>query len=243
MKMGNQTGPAKSPLRGLRLLIHRLMGWPTTRLDGLTLVCDPAKIDRSVAAAIIKGSYEAPEREFVRASVRPGDRVVELGAGAGVVSLLCSKLAYPGKVHSFEANAAMEPVIRENFALNGMEPCLTLRAVTVDGAPISFFKNANVVSSSLYDRGLEAQKITVESVAIEKVLRVDQPTVLIMDVEGAEIDLLEAADLSGVREIVVELHPHIVGHDATNAMIAQVCAKGFVETSRIYKNLRLTRIA
>ncbi len=144
---------------------------------------------------------------------------------------------------SFEANAALEPVIRDNFALNGLEPRLRLRAVTVDGTPISFFRNENVVSSSIYDRGLAAQKVTVESEPIDRVLAEEQATVLVMDVEGAEIDLLDRADLSGLREIIVELHPHIVGDTATEAMIASICAQGFADTGRIHKNIRLSRVS
>ncbi len=233
----------KLPFRTLRLWLHRLTGRKTTTLDGLRLICDPSRVHRSVATAIIKGSYEAPERVLVRAALRPGDKVVEVGTGVGVVSLLCNRLAGPGNVTSFEANAALEPVIRDNFALNGLEPRLRLRAVTVDGTPISFFRNENVVSSSIYDRGLAAQKVTVESEPINRVLAEEQATVLVMDVEGAEIDLLGRADLSGLREIIVELHPHIVGDTATEAMIASICAQGFADTGRIHKNIRLSRVS
>ncbi len=232
----------RAPLRNLRLLLHRMTRRKTTTLDGLRLVCDPAKVHRSVATAIIKGSYEAPERSLVRAAVVYGDKVVEIGTGVGVVSLLCSRLAGHDNVMSFEANAALEPLIRENFGLNGLQPRLRIRAVTVDGAPIVFFQNENVVSSSIYDRGLQAQKVTVESDQINEVLSDARATVLVMDVEGAEIDLLGAADLSGLREIVVELHPHIVGEEATQAMIDGICARGFAVTDRIHKNIRLTRV-
>lgn len=234
---------SRSLFRGPRLALHRLLGRKTTMLDGLRLICDPAKIHRSVATAIIKGDYELPERELVRAAVRPGDRVVEVGTGVGVVSLLCNRLAGAGNVTSYEANAALEPVIRENFALNGLQPRLRLRAVTVDGSPISFYRNANVVSSSIYDRGLEAEQVTVESEPIDGVLAQERATVLVMDVEGAEIALLKSADLSGLREIIVELHPHIVGEEATEAMLDDLRAKGFVDAGRIHKNIRLTRAA
>lgn len=241
MKPG-ATDPRKFRFRGLRLLWHRLAGRKTTTLDGLRLVCDPAKVHRSVASAIIKGSYEAPERLLVRAALKPGDKVVEIGTGVGVVALLCTRLAGAGNVTSFEANAALEPIIRQNFALNGLTPRLRLRAVTVDGAPVNFFRNENVVSSSIYDRGLEARQVTVQSDPIDTVLAGERATVLVMDVEGAEIALLRAADLSGLREIIVELHPHIVGEDATQAMIDSICARGFVAAGRIHKNIRLSRV-
>lgn len=241
--MSTPTEAPKSPLRTLRLFWHRLTGRKVTTLDGLRLICDTAKVHRAVATAIIKGSYEAPERVLVRAALRAGDKVVEVGTGVGVVSLLCNRLAGAGNVLSYEANTALEPVIRENFALNGLEPRLRLRAVTLDGAPITFYRNDNVVSSSIYDRGLKAQTITVESDPIDRVLADEGADVLVMDVEGAEIDLLGRTNLTGLREIIVELHPHIVGEAATEAMIAGICAQGFVDAGRIHKNIRLSRVA
>ncbi|MGE3871017.1 MAG: FkbM family methyltransferase [Pseudorhodoplanes sp.] len=235
------TAPGKSPFRGLRLLMHRVLGRKTTVIDGLTVTCDPERVPRSVATALIKGSYEAPERQLVRDAIRPGDRVVEIGTGVGVVSLLCNRLAGSGNVLSFEANAALEPVIRENFGLNGMTPRLRLKAVTTDGAPIRFFRNANVVSSSIHDRGLDAEVVEVESEAIDRVLTDEEASVLVIDVEGAEIALLASDGVGRLREIIVETHSHIVGETATEAMIANLVSRGFVETGRIHKNLRLTR--
>lgn len=232
---------AKSPFRGLRLLAHRLLGRKTTRVDGLTISCDPAVVPRSVVTALVKGSYEAPERVLVAKAIRPGDRVVEIGTGMGVVSLLCNRLAGAGNVLSFEANAALEPAIRANFALNGMTPRLRLKAVTTDGGPISFFRNDNVISSSVYDRGLEAERVVVESEAIGRVLDEEQADVLVIDVEGAEIDLLADDRVARLREIIVETHAHIVGETETKAMIAGLVARGFVETGRIHKNVRLSR--
>ncbi len=60
-------------------------------------------------------------------------------------------------------------------------------------------------------------------------------------ISGAEIDLMKFADLSGLREIIVELHPHVVVDQVTEEMIAAICARGFSETGRIHKNIRLTR--
>lgn len=235
------TAQRKSLFRGPRLLMHRLLRRKTTVVDGFTVSCDPALVPRSVATALIKGSYEVPERQLVRDAIRPGDRVVEIGTGVGLVSLLCNRLAGPGNVLSFEANAALEPVIRVNFGLNGMSPRLRLKAVTTDGAPIRFFRNANVVSSSIHDRGLNAEEVEVESDAIDQVLAQEAATVLVIDVEGAEIALLAVDGVGRLREIIVETHPHIVGEAETEAMISNLVSRGFVETGRIHKNVRMTR--
>ncbi len=136
---------AKTPFSGLRLVFHRLFGLRTTSLDGLTLVCDTELVPRNVSTAIIKGSYELPERQLVRATIRQGDRVVEVGSGVGVVGLLCNKLAGAGNVLSFEANSTLASIIAANYALNNITPRIRLRAVTIDGAPISFYRNSNII--------------------------------------------------------------------------------------------------
>lgn len=231
----------KSPFRSLRLAWHRLSGSRTTRLDGLTLTCDPALVPRSVATAIVKGSYEAAERDLVRAALRPGDRVLEIGAGVGVVALTCAQAVGTENVLSYEANAALEPVIRENFRLNGRTPNLRMRAISSDGAPLRFFRNENIVSSSVHDRGLAAQEIVVPSDRIDDALTEHRATVLVMDIEGAENAILPAADLSGLREMIIELHPHIVGEEPTEMLIRSLKDRGFTETGRRHKNIRLTR--
>jgi len=231
----------KVSTRGLRYLMHRLTGRKTTRLDDMTLICDPTIIDRAITREIIKGGYELAERQLARQAILPGDKVLEIGAGIGAVGILCAKLAGQGNVTSYEANPNLEPTIRSNFALNGMVPDLVLKAITVDGGPISFFRNENFVSSSLYDRKLAAEKIEVASDAIDVALKARQATIIVMDVEGAEIDILPAADLSGVREIIVEVHPHIVGEAAVQTMLDSLRAKGFERRLRQHKTEWLSR--
>lgn len=227
--------------RSLRLAWHRLTGRKTTRYGGMLVLCDPTRVPRSVATAIIKGTYEAPEMALVGAAVRHGDRVVEIGTGVGVVSLLCNRLAGAGNVQSYEANATLEPIIRENFRLNGLQPKLTFKAVTLDGQPVEFFHNDNIISSSVHDRGLPAQKRRIDSVAINEAIAAHRATVIVMDIEGGEVDLLPQADLASVRELIIELHPHIVGDEAIAALIGALKARRFAETGRIGKNIRLSR--
>ena len=227
--------------RSLRYAIHRAFGLKTTRIDGVTVICDPAKVNPDVARAIIRGTYELAERVLARAAIRPGDRVLEIGTGVGVVGLLCTQFAGAGNVTSYEANAALAPTIRENFALNGLTPNLRLKAVTASGGPVTFYRNANVVSSSMVDRKLAADQITVDSDPINQALQETGAAVIVMDVEGAEIELLAVADLAGVREIIVEVHPHIMGEAPTEAMIEDLGKRGFAVTQRQHKTVWLSR--
>jgi FkbM family methyltransferase len=231
----------KPAFRTARLFLHRILNTQVARIGTVRLNTNPADIPRSLRTAIFKGLYELPERQLVEASVRQGDRVLEIGTGIGFISILCSQRTGVGQVLSYEANPALRPAIEGNYRLNGLTPNLKMRAVTVKGQPISFFQNANVISSSLLDRENDARKITVESDPINEVIAAHRPDVIVMDVEGAEIDLLTAADLPEVRSIVVETHDHIVGADRTQAMLAALRLKGFSETRVIHKNILLDR--
>ena len=46
------TETQKSPFRGLRLVLFRLLRRKTVTLDGLTVSCDPSLVPRSVATAL-----------------------------------------------------------------------------------------------------------------------------------------------------------------------------------------------
>ncbi|MDT8856003.1 FkbM family methyltransferase [Paracoccaceae bacterium Fryx2] len=230
----------KPPFRALTLLWHRLTGSKTVTLAGVRLHTDAGRVPRSLQSAIFKGRYELPERVLATRALRKGDRVLEIGTGLGFISLLCSRLAGPGQVVSYEANPALAPIIAANYALNGLDPRLVLKAVTTDGAPVTFFQNDNVVSSSLLDRDLGARRITVESDPINSVIDAHRPDVIVMDVEGAEIALLTEAHLAGVRAMVVEVHPHIVGQAAIDALLAHLAAQGFGVAQTLHKNVLLT---
>ena len=229
----------KSPFRGLRRLWHRLIRTKRLTQNGVMLSTDPKTVPKTVRYGIFGGIYEAAEAALVQACLKPSDRVLEIGAGTGFISLLTAQTCGEENVFSFEANPAMEIVIRGNYNLNSCTPKLHMRAVTTDGEPITFHSADNLVSSSIYDRNLEGSKVTVESVALSNLLRDIRPTVIVIDVEGAEIDLLTSTDLTGVDRIIMELHPHIVGKEATDTMLRTLESKGFHSAERVEKNVLL----
>jgi FkbM family methyltransferase len=231
----------KPSFRSLRYALHKMFGFKTTRIEGLRVLCDASKINADVAKEIIRGSYELAERVLARAAIRPGDHVLEIGSGVGIVGLLCAHLVGKGSVTSYEANERLGAAIRENFALNGLEPRLRLRAITSRGGPVTFFRNQNVVSSSLLDRNMSADRVTVESDALDWAISDAKANVIVMDIEGAEIDLLGTAELTAIREIIVEVHPHIVGEGPTQAMLDALKERGFVQKQKQHKTIWLGR--
>ena len=79
-------------------------------------------ISDRMAHVIGRNRYEASEVKLLRKLMRPRDRVLELGAGVGVVSTCAAQIARdPSQVLSIEANPNLIPIIRETHRLNGVE--------------------------------------------------------------------------------------------------------------------------
>ncbi|OCP04402.1 MULTISPECIES: FkbM family methyltransferase [unclassified Ensifer] len=217
----------KRLFRSIRKTFRHLTNARTVTIDGVRLVSDQARIPKAVRDMMFREVYEDAERNILLRLLKPGSKVLEIGTGVGFIALLASKRCGASNVLTYEANATLEPLIRENFRLNGIEPTLRLKAMTVDGRPISFFRSENIISSSAYDRKLPGAKVEIESDVFSEVLERYQPDVLIMDVEGTEDELLRIADFGSVKDILVELHPHIIGQAKVDELKKALADKGF----------------
>ena len=71
---------------------------------GVVIPVDPAVITPPIRAAILAGRFEAEEGTQIPHIVRPGDRVLEIGAGIGYISTLLSRQRRVSSVLAVEAN-------------------------------------------------------------------------------------------------------------------------------------------
>ncbi|MSO70549.1 MAG: FkbM family methyltransferase [Alphaproteobacteria bacterium] len=228
-------------LGNLKVYWRRLRNLQTLAIHGVRIRTAISDVPRSVRTALFKGTYESFECELVERVLKAGDRTLEIGAGIGLVSLVATRQCGEGNVLSCEANPDLEATVRANYALNGWTPNLLIKAVTADGRDLVFYKDSKVVSSSAYDRKLNGQQVTVPSVAVNELIARHRPGVVIIDVEGGEIEVLPAADLSGVRTIIAELHPHIVGAEKIDAVVQNLVGQGFVHRETKHKTFLFTR--
>ncbi len=228
-------------MRNVKMLWRRLRNLDTLRIRGVLVATSKAGTPHSVRNALFKGVYEEHECDIVERIVKRGDRILEIGAGIGLVSLLATRLAGEGQVLSCEANPALEPLIRANYALNGWMPNLRMGAVAAAAGEVSFHQNDNLLSSSRIDRKLAGKEITVEGNAINDLIAAHEPNIIIMDVEGSETELLAGADLSGVQSIIVEMHPHIVGQGEIDKLLGRLKTDGFAVKDQRHKTFLLQR--
>jgi FkbM family methyltransferase len=186
-------------------------------------------MSRRVEQAISKGGYEREELRVIGLVLSPSDVVLELGAGLGLVSAYCAKRVGSARVFAFEANPDLEPRIRETYALNGVEPTLEMSAVRAISGRVTLYRTRHLYSSSIIQRSTTATPIEVPGKALSYVVEKIRPTLLIVDVEGAEGELFDRAQLPGVTKIVIELHERIIGVERSREILRVLAALGFRE--------------
>lgn len=196
-----------------------------------------------VRALLIKGRYEQDERRLLKKSVSKGDRVVDLGAGIGLIGLIARNLAGPdGGVISFEANRVLEDIILKNYSLNSLAPTLEMKAVDEFGDGVDFVVSKDILGSSAEKLpSCDNTKEIVTSVALDEVVNQYQPNVLIMDIEGSEVALLNSKSLDHVQRVLVEMHPRILGADVCKNIEQVMVDRGFVQIDRAGDNILFVR--
>lgn len=205
---------------------HRLLKRPKeVKHFGVILPTDPSVVPEFVVNLIYGERYESDEARIVRRELQRGDRVLELGAGIGFIGSLAAKICGSENVRTYEANPELEAIVRRTHELNNVRPDLRMQAVAKTTGPVSFYQNENVVSSSLLDRDFGGM-IEVDGVALSDIVAEFRPSVIICDIEGAEVEAFRSVDLSEIRSILIELHPKIVGTDANNEFVAMLESRG-----------------
>ncbi|MGL4239128.1 FkbM family methyltransferase [Tabrizicola sp.] len=205
----------------------------TIRYRGLDVPLQRTGMNDEVLMSIARNGYEQPEIDALRHAVRPGDRVLELGSGLGIVTALAARAAAPnGRVLSFEANPEMIPATREFLADHQVTNVELRHAVLVPqakpGETRDLFLGGSFNSSSLLGAPDHTARgvVSVPAEPLNDVVADFRPDVLICDIEGAEAELLPALDAQGLRAAVVELHPDRLSGDEIAAIHAAMARHG-----------------
>lgn len=166
-------------------------------------------------------AYNLEEYTEFRASVQPGDVVLDIGANLGAYTLLFGVwTGSGGRVYAFEPAPASYAGLKAHVELNGLSNRITTlqQAVTsTDGAAdfiVDGSQGANRLTSDRAETG--ATVVRVVATTIDAFCRQagTTPQVIKIDAEGAELDVLRGgratirAAGAGLR-LYVEMHPHL----------------------------------
>lgn len=190
-------------------------------------------------------AYEAEYAQAVLDRVRPGDRVLDIGAHLGLFTLLFADRVGPaGRVVACEPNPRSRALLEATLRLNDLPQADVVPVAVTDAVGAVTFSLAADESALASGDGapgpgddaerIEVAATTVDALAEERDLR---PDVLKVDVEGFEPRVLDGAErtLPGVRMICMEVHPRKMAQGTgvgVDALLARLAEAGFHETYR-----------
>lgn len=198
---------------------------------GVRIPYDPAIITPVILDAILANAFEAREASEIPDIVRPGDNVLEIGAGIGFISTLLARQPGVSNVYAVEANPALLPFMADLHLLNDThEKVERLNFVlTNDDAPaLTFYQRSDFWMGSLME-GPNPYYATVEvpTANLDNFLREKEISLIVCDIEGAETVIFNNADLTLVDRIYVELHDHVTGLSGVGHVFRTLSEHGF----------------
>ena len=173
---------------------------------------------RGATAAHALGLAEVPIQRVLAHHLRPGDTFYDLGANVGFFTLMAARLVGPtGRVHAFEPSPTTAALLRANVARNGLTHVEVHEcAVAATSGTAELMVAADSPMSRLAATPgplTEAvEQIEVRTVALDDLIEAESlrpPTLLKIDVEGAEIVALQGMHDTITRHrptILCELH-------------------------------------
>lgn len=174
----------------------------TLPLDGPS---DAELLIPEIRSEICSGAYSADLVRLLPDAVKPGDRVLVIGAGLGTVSSLIAKSDGVERVIAVEANTELMPYLERVHALNGVPWVETINAVLGDGwkGRVPFFARADIRTSSLLPDDCSWQHtMMVPCMDLNLILTEEQITLIVCEIPTASAQL-QCAELGSVERILV----------------------------------------
>lgn len=197
--------------------------------NGIKIALDGTWATPFMRTVIYSGAYEEVELDLLRATLRPTDTYLEIGAGIGVLATAASSIVGDRRVTAVEANPEVAAVAARTCALNGFRPDIRTGVAVADAIdePVAFYVAEQFWASSLAPQP-GARRIDLARIGFAALLNETGATYLNMDVEGAETALLAAELPASLQRICVEVHPRVTGNDEITRMLHGLFRQQFV---------------
>ncbi|KAJ04840.1 FkbM family methyltransferase [Sulfitobacter mediterraneus] len=189
------------------------------RSRGMKFPKHPEIMQGKIRRLLRSNSYEAKESEAALRVVREGDVVVELGGGIGYMSTLVATKRAIKSVHVFEANPNLIPYIRSVHGANDVTNAHVTNAILGPRkGSVDFYVREPMLGSSMQvlEGEVDPPSVKVDVLNAKATFKEIGATVLICDIEGAEVDLIPQLDLTGLRAAIIETHPQWIGPEGIN---------------------------
>ncbi|MBC2885146.1 FkbM family methyltransferase [Ochrobactrum sp. CM-21-5] len=203
-------------------------------VHGIAVPLGSNEVSEEIWNALISGSYEAKEARWIFRAIKANDRVLELGAGIGIITSLIAGISGV-RVWSFEANPSTVALAKRVIDANRLDNVVLSQGILSAGQPqmFKFYVRKDLWMSSMNrEQGPYEQEISLASADIDDFIGRHNINALVMDIEGAERELLQNAELPGIERIFLELHDHLYGLPGIREITQVLAAKGFAYDPR-----------
>jgi FkbM family methyltransferase len=198
---------------------------------GVKLEIPKHLVTPSIRRALREGCYETLEANMIAKFMRPSDIVLELGAAIGFLSTWISQRLTTGTITSYEANPSLINVALNTFRINSVN--VTLKNAIVIGSSggevAEFFVHKAFWASGQIENG--GTKIEVATEGVPSILQRVKPDILVIDIEGGEVELFGQVELRGVRHVLIELHAGVTGPTGIRKVFQRMSELGFAYDS------------
>ena len=186
-------------------------------LFGIKVPIDRQLMSETIVGSLTSGRYEMGEAKSLPRLIRPGERVVEIGAGIGVLTALIASKTRAELVVAIEASPLLQDYMGALHRLNGVEVERRQALITpgLGGSTADFYLHQDLWASSPapIKRRNQLGVIQVPVMSLAEVAETWRPNLLIVDVEpfaawtNAEAGphALAGADFRPFERVLLEL--------------------------------------
>lgn len=216
-------------IAGVAALMARLDAPLRLRLPEFDVFIEiDAQVGARKAYLLAVDDYEMADLVFLKTYLKAGQRALILGGGLGVTAALAARITRPEPVVVVEANSALHGLIARQVALNGGSVILDGRVVVGDvaaypGGTVGFAMDEDIWLSRISD-GPEALQVPV--VSLSDVCAAHSPELVLMDIEGSEVDVLAEPVPECIQTLIVEIHTPDLGGPATARIVSTLADQG-----------------